>query len=312
MGLYDEMERLKTETGVEKEAPDEGVDIDEDDDDQEIEVASGEDKAADEPDESGDDDKEDDDKSADDDDADKAKQAAHEAYLKRREKAQAKQAQERQPQQQQAQKPQANPDEDPEPNKQENYEAWLEWKDRQIEKKVKTVDERLSRYETEQQAVQRQQRAKQAFQTLESEFASRTPDYEDVSMHMMKRIVDGLQVTNPFADKHEIARAADAHIMRLSAQFAGQGLNPVEELYHMSRDVYGYKPAEKTEKPKDKKADKFDAVVKNKRATSSGLATGGKAGDSTLTLKSTEGMTVGEIAKLRLTPAKIRQLEKMA
>lgn len=193
-------------------------------------------------------------------------------------------------------------DNDPEPNKQENYEQWLEWKDRKLEEKIARIEGKVTQSEQESEQNKLYQGAIKEFQDIEKKFKATAPDYDQAAEHLKKELTRSISLLNSELSPSQIQGVVTNHILKMAAQAAAGGLNPAEELYRMSKTTFGFvEKKEETTKPNLKKIDA------NKRKSSSPLQSGGKPGSIPITLEAVNDMSLAEFAKL--TPSQLRELE---
>ena len=193
---------------------------------------------------------------------------------------------------------------DPEPSKQEDYEQWLEWKDRQIEKKVSEIEAWKNTQEQSTQQKQLWEGAIKEFQHFENEFQKKTPDYEDASEFMKKRLYDSISLTNDDLSPAQVNQKITDYILKTASKAAADGYNPAETLYRLSKDKFGFvkeSPQEKVAKPDLRKIDA------NRKKSASPLQSGGKSGSVSISKESIADMSMAEFAKL--TPSQLRELE---
>lgn len=206
--------------------------------------------------------------------------------------------------------PQAKPDEPigPEPNKEESYEAWLEWNIRTLQNEVKET-KRAAEVENVTRA------AFKAFQDYEAEVIPENPDYLEAVRYGRQIYTAALRLQHPKATPDQLNALVNQQILLFAADADAEGVNPAAALYDYIVAEMGYKPTAKgdtqSEAPdagaKPKKPD-LDTIAKNKKRSASPLAGGGSS-DSTITLeRATKEMTWADLGKL--TPEQLRQLEQ--
>lgn len=206
---------------------------------------------------------------------------------------------------QEVQKPVEQVNDDPEPNRQENYEEWLEWKDRQIERKTLELDERLGKFEKSTQEKELKKQAINEFQQIENNFKSTVDDYEEASLTLKREIAKSIYLQNPFMSEAQVMEGVNDHILRLASQYYNEGYNPSEALYHLSKSLAPQEP--QVQAPVEEKVnDKPDLkrISQNKKKSASPLTAGGKGGQPTV--GSIHNMTNAE--KARLTDAEWDEL----
>jgi hypothetical protein len=192
------------------------------------------------------------------------------------------------------------------PDKAVNPEAYAQWELHQTKEKLEEVARKQEIREQQEQHAQIYQAAIQEFTTYESSFKKQTQDYEHVAQHLRHKIADGLRALYPEAEDNQVEAAVDQQILRFASDYAKRGLNPVEELYHMTKERYGYKAPE----PEKKKGPDLATIEKNKKRSASPLASGGQSKGSRLSIEAAADMPLAEFSKL--TPAQLAELERGA
>ena len=207
-----------------------------------------------------------------------------------------------------------------EPNKLENYEEWLEWKDQQSEKLAREAlaaanEVRAWRDEQRQQSEYSTMvsSAVEEFVAIENEYRAKNQEYGDAIEYGRQRYGDALKLLNPALSSAQIEKQIDQQMLMFAAQAKGKGLNPAEELFSMAVERFGYTPSEKTPSKAEAPAvqsvsrPKLSVVQSNKRRSATGLSGGGQGGSASLTAVDLENMTNAEFSKL--SPSQLRELE---
>lgn len=196
---------------------------------------------------------------------------------------------------------------DPEPNKQDSYEQWLEWKDRQIENKVKILDEKLSNREREDKNSKIYSDAVDELQEAKARFAKKQPDVDDAANHLVKRIKQSLTDLNPNWSEKRVLSETGNRLLVMAAQAAAKGIDPAEELYDLAIEKYGYSKKEPEHiEDRERKTD-LKTISNNKKKSASPLQGGGQSGSISLTKEAVADMSLSEFSKL--TPSQLRALE---
>lgn len=149
----------------------------------------------------------------------------------------------------------------------------------------------------------RVQKAEREFIVLESDFASKTPDYHDVSNGYKEALYQSLRIQNPRKSHPELLELTKNTLLMKAGDYAARGFDPIEEMYQEARSL-GFKKVEKQaaeaveEKEEPKKAS-LDAIARNK-ARNAGMAAaqGNKGGGGQLTAESLAGMSTAEFMKI--------------
>lgn len=209
--------------------------------------------------------------------------------------------------------------EDAEPDKAANYEGWLEWKNRQLEKRLKEVDERSTkvvqsfeeRTKKEEQAAQYSQAVKE-FMTLESEFKAKTPDYEDAANHMTGKVRESFKTLYPQLQGEQLDQAVASQILQWASHYAREGQHPIEALYQMNVERFGYQKKAPVAEPEKKAEPKINlaAIEKNKKRAVNGQFAGGKSGAQNPSIEGVADMTMAQFS--RLTPAQREELKQQS
>jgi len=204
--------------------------------------------------------------------------------------------------------------EDPEPNKDDNYEGWLEWRDRQLEKTVLTVSQQLEELrawkqnqeaETEQKTIY--SAAVEEFSGYERQFASKVPDYKDAAQHARAILKTSIAVLYPDATPEQLERATNAKVLEFASNAVKNGLNPAEEVYKIAKSRFGYVQRQEEDKQDQKGKPNLKVIERNKKRSASALNAGGQGSSSGVSL---ETMSFTEFN--RLTPAQLEELERSA
>jgi hypothetical protein len=212
-----------------------------------------------------------------------------------------------------------------EPDKNTNYQEWLEWKlaqaDNTIAEQSKFTKE-LGEWRTKQEASEREQaqvRADvEAFTTIEQRYIEKNPDYSAATDYARETYFNALKLAQPQATEAQINWAIDNEILSYARNWAKQGLDPAEEFYSMAQERFGYvpksagtetEPHQEERQPVRRGAEKpnLSRIANNKRRSASPLSGGGQGGALPLTMESVADMDMGEFSKL--TPSQLAALE---
>ncbi len=195
---------------------------------------------------------------------------------------------------------------DPVPDKAADPAAYAQWESRQTREKVEEIAQKQALRDQQEQQARLYQSAVQEFTGYEGEFKKNARDYEDVAQHLRQRLGDSLRALHPNAADNQVEAAVDQQILRFASEYARQGLNPVEELYHMTKEKYGYRPSE----PEKKRGPDLATIEKNKKRSASPLSAGGQSSGARLTAEAAANMSLAEFSKL--TPSQLAELERVA
>lgn len=127
-----------------------------------------------------------------------------------------------------------------EPDKAKDPVAWFTWRDQQREqeiKELKTWRETVSQQTAE---VQLETEAVKEFKAIEAEFKATAPDFDNVADHLNKRLFQSISDINPHLAPEQVMGMVKDKVLTMAGAYIRQGLNPVEELYHLSKERYGY------------------------------------------------------------------------
>ncbi|MDP9195207.1 MAG: hypothetical protein M3O22_00285 [Pseudomonadota bacterium] len=192
------------------------------------------------------------------------------------------------------------------PDKAADPAAYAQWEFRQTQQRVEEVAQKQALRDQQEQQARLYQSAVQEFTGYEGEFKKNAQDYEAVARHLRQRLGDSLHALYPNAADNQVEAAVDQQILRFASEYARQGLNPVEELYHITKEKYGYRSTE----PEKKKGPDLATIEKNKKRSASPLSAGGQSSGARLTAEAAASMSLAEFS--RLTPSQLAELERGA
>lgn len=217
-------------------------------------------------------------------------------------------------------KPETSAKPAPEPNKQENYQAWLEWKlaqnDNTAQEQRTLISQLKKIIDDRQQADRQQQIINQAFDEFnnyEESYKTKNPDYVNATQFAREQYAKSIKILYPQMTAKQIERAIEHEILKFAGGCVQKGLDPAEELYDMAIERFGYvkqdapDAAEETPKPAKPAKPNLKAISANKKRSASPLAGGGQGGSIPVTSEMFENMTLGDYA--RLTKDQLMQLE---
>lgn len=232
-------------------------------------------------------------------------------------KRRARELEQKQAQPQQAQETKAVAD--PEPNKEENYDGWVEWNLRQLKSENEAYKKRIQEEDAQRAHQQQLQRAAEEIAYYEDNFRKSTPDYDDAAEFMKREIIKSIRIANPVANKQQVEQLYVRQVLNICGQFARADMDPAASMYQMALD-YGYTKAEaraaaadvtKVDKKKGEvelTRSRLDAIKNNKTAKT-GLVSGGKSGTTPLTREAALKMSNAEFS--RLSAAELKQIDAM-
>jgi hypothetical protein len=196
---------------------------------------------------------------------------------------------------------------DAEPDKNTNFEAWLEWKSRDTDRKAQELaknieDVKAWKEKTEQEKAFERNKAEatRELEDYERKFAPTQPDYADVRDHAFATIARSLQVVNPELQGEALSKAVQMQIFKISASAVTQGYDPIEYMYHKTKNEWGYQPKPVEAPPADTPAAKpsIAKIAANKQKSGSSLSAGGKGAPAPLSKDAVSKMKFSEIAAL--------------
>lgn len=217
-----------------------------------------------------------------------------------------------------------SPEKTVEPDKNVNYQAWLEWKLMQNDNTIQEQKVLLEDYKTWKAEQTRQTETQQVinnavgeFQTIEASYQKTNPDYLDAMEFARNKYAEALSITNPQMTKKQIDAKIDYDILTFASQKSQLGLNPAEELYDLAMERFGYqKTASKLEIDEEQPIQRRQAekpnlrtVSNNRRRSASPLTGGGQGGSIPLTKEIAANMNMAEFSQL--TPDELATLEAM-
>lgn len=209
-----------------------------------------------------------------------------------------------------------------EPNKEENYQAWLEWKlaqtDVTTQQQQKLIDEFVNWRADQQKEAETQAKVRSAtdeFAVIQQAYAKENPDYDNAVGFARAKYADSVKMLYPQMNDAQIKAAIDHQILLFASECVGKGLNPAEEVYDMAIERFGYvkqepKPKEEEEpKPRAETKPSLKTIANNKKRSATPLTGGGQGGSIPLTPEIVNDMSLGEFS--RLTPDQLAMLESM-
>lgn len=187
-----------------------------------------------------------------------------------------------------------------EPNIDEDPIGWVKWNNAQKDKEISDLRSRLQSQETQTQRTEVTARAVSELTSLEADFRTTTPDYDAVSSHMIDEVTKSVRRLNPSLSQAQVMAAVQQHVLTTAAGYAKRGLNPVEEMYHLTKEQYGYKEPEKQAEDRAPVQRPDLKKVADSRARNAGMvgAKGAGGKPSTITLEVAADMSPSEWAKL--------------
>lgn len=213
---------------------------------------------------------------------------------------------------------------DPEPNKEVDYEAWVEWNLRQVKAendelraRFKEQEEIRTRQEEETSRNMMFQRAKLEIHQYEEGYRQKAQDYDDAAAFLQSEIKKGIRLSNPWFSQAQVDHVYERQVVNMCVQFARAELDPAEQMYILAK-ANGYTKAEAEapaggeETPVKTRVDaeriRLEAIRKNK-VVKTGLVAGGKSGTNGTTRDDALKMSNAKFS--RLSAAELRELNEM-
>lgn len=191
-------------------------------------------------------------------------------------------------------KPAVEVKDDAEPDLEKDPAAWLKWNKRQTDSQIAEVKAwKEERDKTERQS-QIYTQAINGFKAYEADFAGTVMDYDDRAAFFNKKVTQGFRDLYPTMPDEAIQSRVVEHVLKMAAEFAAQGLNPAEELYHLASEKYGYAGAASKEELKPDLA----KVAANRRRNAGMAGAKGRGGEGDISPKIAASMPAKEFAKL--------------
>lgn len=141
---------------------------------------------------------------------------------------------------------QPSPADDPEPNKADNYEGWLEWANRQSQRKIAATEARLEAIEKQNQTQEETRRhetmrsgALEEIKQFEQTFAPTVSNYKDVVLNGFGIEVKRFLASNPTKTEKDIVKFVEDTALQLGARFHAADINPAEGIYNYFLNAYG-------------------------------------------------------------------------
>lgn len=185
---------------------------------------------------------------------------------------------------------------DPEPDRSTKYEAWLEWKDRQLEKKVHEIEEKVQTVGKKTENDRLINAAVQEFNSYEAEFRNLEPAYDEAAEFYTKRLGESIKMLNPGASSAQIGDIIRNTVLNKAANYAKNGYDPAEELFNEAKQ-FGFAPSSKDEVEEEIKPN-LSKVAENRARNAGTAGAKGRGSSGNLTPKMAAEMTNQEWAKL--------------
>lgn len=217
----------------------------------------------------------------------------------------------------------ANVEPSKEPDKNVNYQEWLEWKLNQNDTTIKEQQTLIKDFKDWREDQKKNadinklySDATQEFLTIEKEYGKVNPDYGNAIEFARSKYVDAAKLMYPDRTESQIEEATNIQMLKFASDCAKKGLNPAEELYDLAIERFGYTKTEaqeavEDEEPPQRKVDRpnLNRIASNKRRSASPLSGGGQGGSIPITKEIAADMSIGEFSKL--SPDELAMLENM-
>lgn len=188
---------------------------------------------------------------------------------------------------------------DPEPDRATKYEAWLEWKDRQLEKKVREIEEKVSETTQETANSRLVNAAIQEFQSYENDFQATEPKYSQAAQFYTQRLGESIKMLHPQATSAQIGELIRNKVLEKASLYVRRGLDPAEELFYEAQNLGFSSQTEDVEEEEVKEIRPNLAKVAANRQRNAGTAGAkGKGGGGVLTRQAASELSVAEWSKL--------------
>lgn len=176
------------------------------------------------------------------------------------------------------------------PSREENPVGYFETKIEQLQREQREFQQQQKEYVEREQAKQQEHHFYNAVKSVESEFASKTPDYFEAAEFLKQQIANDLY--NRGTDESEIQGAVTQQMQIMIAQAANVGINPAQLAYDMAR-TRGFKGKQAAATGA---VDKIDSINKGQKVAKSLSSTSGKSSHE-ITLESMLEMDDEELEK---------------
>jgi len=186
-----------------------------------------------------------------------------------------------------------------EPDKAKDPVAWFTWRDQQREQEIKELKTWKESQEQQYQAVNLETAAVQEFKAIEADFKASVSDFDQVADHFNGKIAESISNLEPHLTPEQVMVKVKDRVLRMAGEYVRQGLNPAEELYHLSKERYGYKAPvdDGEEEPAPKKPD-LSKVAANRKRNAGTAGAKGSGSMPQLTREVAADMPVHEWAAL--------------
>jgi hypothetical protein len=189
------------------------------------------------------------------------------------------------------------PQADPEPNKEENYEGWLEWNLRKTRGELESFKETVSPVLQEMREKEIYDTAAQELVQYENMVRDKLEGYDEVSKAYLSHVQTAIQTYYPNANPAWVAQETRRKVLQRAAQYQKAGYNPVEALYHEAVEK-GLKPTVQDNKKPDAPQPDLAKVAANRKRNAGVAAAKGAGGQPDITPEAAGGLTVAEWSQL--------------
>lgn len=200
----------------------------------------------------------------------------------------------------------------PEPDKMENYEGWLEWRNEKLEYQLSNLEgkfEQVAQKIEQEEAANRQRQlyegAAKEIAQFENEYKKVVTDYDSVTQNAYNNLLTAYQ-TIGFGREEAAAKIAQ-QVLDISAAAYRKGINPAEAIYDFCLERFGRPQAQAKPDVEAPKPSNLKKIEETKRRSVSGIAAGGQTSSPQITIESAAEMSLGEFAKLDAST--LRRLE---
>lgn len=166
------------------------------------------------------------------------------------------------------------------------------------EQRVEKLENELAQERETKQKQELYRAAIDEFNDIEKEFEKATPDYEPASTHMLHSMVDGVMKAYPSATEKQALAHVQQQILNIASKAVKNGQNPVEVLYNMAYERYGYNPRAPKKDEAKKEIGNLKNREKNKKRSASGVSGGGQSSNSSVSLEEGANMSLANFSNL--------------
>lgn len=188
-------------------------------------------------------------------------------------------------------------DVDPEPDRSTKYELWLEWKDRQLERKVADIEEKFGRTLKEKEGEKIIGEHINRFTSFENDFKAIEPAYDAAATFYGREMAKSVKLLNPGLTQKQMADIITEKLLVKADQDVKRGLDPAEELYNEAISLGFKMPTAEADAEEELKPN-LSRVAANKARNAGTAGARGRGGSVNITRETAGSMSNAEWAKL--------------